>query len=105
MGVSSDDCRQMAELVGVKIFINEFVAYNELSVLIANSHTFRDYNGTWTRLNDDILLHDSNITLVGGVLRVRKQFITMFLLHVCLIGIAIIIPGVRFRTSGVHLVS
>ena len=72
MGVSIDDCRKMAELIGVKIFINEFVAYKDLSVLIDNSRTFRDYNGTWTRLNDDIHLHDTNITLVGGVLHVRR---------------------------------
>ena len=34
MGVSLDDCRTVAELIGVKTFINEFVAYGRLGRLI-----------------------------------------------------------------------
>ena len=70
MGVAYDDCRQVAELVGVKIFINEFVAYSDLGVLIDNSETFNEYNGTWVKVNDDIYLPDTNTTLVGGVMEV-----------------------------------
>lgn len=31
MGVAWDDCPVVAELLGVKLFLNEFVAYQELS--------------------------------------------------------------------------
>ncbi|XP_033101662.1 solute carrier family 28 member 3-like isoform X2 [Anneissia japonica] len=34
MGVEWEDCREVAELIGVKTFINEFVAYERLAVLI-----------------------------------------------------------------------
>ena len=34
MGTSLDDCRMVAELIGVKTFINEFAAYERLGVLI-----------------------------------------------------------------------
>ena len=36
MGVEPKDCRIVAELVGTKTFINEFVAYDKLSDLIKN---------------------------------------------------------------------
>ena len=34
MGVETDDCRRVAELIGLKTFLNEFVAYDELGKLI-----------------------------------------------------------------------
>ena len=34
MGVKTKDCRKVAELIGVKTFLNEFVAYARLGVLI-----------------------------------------------------------------------
>ncbi len=36
MGVEWDDCGKVAELLGIKTFINEFVAYERLSELISN---------------------------------------------------------------------
>ena len=30
MGVAQEDCRQVAELIGIKTFVNEMVAYTEL---------------------------------------------------------------------------
>ena len=36
MGVEWDDCPTVASLLGTKMFINEFVAYQELSKLIQN---------------------------------------------------------------------
>ena len=33
MGVNVEDCRKVAQLIGVKTFVNEFVAYLELKVL------------------------------------------------------------------------
>lgn len=70
MGIHTDDCRKVAELVGIKVFINEMVAYTDLNVLIDNTAMFHKYNSTWTAINDDIILDDWNVTLVGGVLQV-----------------------------------
>lgn len=42
MGTYFSGCRKVAELVGIKIFDNEFVAYKELSILIANNKNFTD---------------------------------------------------------------
>ena len=73
MGISVDDCRRVAALLGIKTFLNEFVAYVELSKLINNRHTFTDYlttNGTWYYIKDDIFLVDSNTTLINGVITV-----------------------------------
>ena len=36
MGVSWDDCFIVAELLGIKTFLNEFVAYEEMNKLIKN---------------------------------------------------------------------
>ena len=36
MGVEWEDCGKVAELLGIKTFINEFVAYERLGVLIGN---------------------------------------------------------------------
>nr|CAB3266200.1 sodium/nucleoside cotransporter 1-like [Phallusia mammillata] len=44
MGISWSDCFKAAELVGTKVFLNEFIAYEELAVMIDN----RD-NGTIPR--------------------------------------------------------
>ena len=44
MGTDWDDCRLVAELIGTKTFINEFVAYERLSQLIEN----RDIPGAET---------------------------------------------------------
>jgi len=74
MGAEAEDCRKVAELIGVKIFINEFVAYTELSRIIENKDIFDEYTstygGNWTRNNDDIFLSATNTTLVGGILQV-----------------------------------
>ena len=37
MGVESTDCRKIAELIGVKVMINEFVAFEQLAVLTDNT--------------------------------------------------------------------
>ena len=36
MGVEWNDCMIVAKLVGVKTFINEFLAFNQLSILLKN---------------------------------------------------------------------
>ncbi len=74
MGVELDDCRQVAKLIGIKTFLNEFVAYGELGELINNRAALDEHvnnNGTWYYEGDDIILVDTNVTLIDGVLSVN----------------------------------
>ncbi|ESO12305.1 hypothetical protein HELRODRAFT_62058, partial [Helobdella robusta] len=51
MGVKVEDCRKVGELIGVKTFINEFVAFQELGTLIKNRKKLNEHiakNGTWS---------------------------------------------------------
>ena len=73
MGVDPDDCRKVSQLIGVKTFLNEFVAYGELSVFINNKVSFDEHlnmNGTFRYDGDDIILEGTNTTLTGGILQV-----------------------------------
>lgn len=47
MGIEWEDCFKCAELLGTKIFLNEFIAYEELARLIDNKD-----NGTFVKLNE-----------------------------------------------------
>jgi pyrimidine nucleoside transport protein len=65
MGVDVDDCRKVAQLIGTKTFLNEFVAYQELGGLIDNRKSFDNHvanNGTWFWSGDDVIL----TSLLGG---------------------------------------
>lgn len=76
MGVDANDCRKVAELIGFKTFINEFVAYTNLATLIENKEVFNAYpNDNWYMINDDIFLPDTNTTLVGGFISVSMTFV------------------------------
>ena len=76
MGVPPTDCRIVGKLIGIKTFINEFVAYDSLSTIIKNdanltwytSHS--NYTGGYRYEGLDITYTDFNHTLVGGVLKV-----------------------------------
>ena len=70
MGVAVADCRKVAELIGIKIFINEYVAFTELGQIIDNTVIFNDYNGTYEETWSGIYLVDTNTTLDGGVMEV-----------------------------------
>ena len=77
MGVTLKDCRKVAELLGFKIFTNEFLAYTELSKIINNRHVYdnytRVYNSSGRILNNgDVYLPAINTTLVGGVMEVCR---------------------------------
>lgn len=96
MGVAPSDCRRVGELIGIKTFINEMVAYKHLGVFITNkknltwyeglvnstnSSSVVGYTGDWTyNLNGDILYTDLNITLVGGILQERSVVIATYAL-------------------------
>ncbi|XP_076439690.1 solute carrier family 28 member 3-like isoform X2 [Babylonia areolata] len=85
MGVDSEDCRRVAQLIGYKVFSNEFVAYTELGHLLDNRDTLHNYTTTFgantTILYDDldIILPRWNSTrLHGGVLMARSEVIATY---------------------------
>ena len=55
------------------MFINEFVAYLQLITLMENGVEFRDHlagNGTYMHDGRDVILLETNTTLIGGVMNV-----------------------------------
>jgi len=77
MGVNVADCRKVADMIGTKTFLNEFVAYRQLSQLIDNRETLDRHvtnNGTWYWRGDDVILTSSGLNdtiLTNGVITVR----------------------------------
>ena len=43
MGVPVDDCRPVGKLLGLKLFVNEFVAFSEMADLIENRKAYDEY--------------------------------------------------------------
>ncbi|KAK3103289.1 hypothetical protein FSP39_018224 [Pinctada imbricata] len=95
MGVETVDCRRVAEMIGIKTFINEFVAYTSLSVYIDNQKNLTWYEGlrnttnnatgevftaAWYKEGNDIHYRDLNITLKGGILEQRSVVISTYAL-------------------------
>ena len=82
MGVNVPDCRKVAELIGTKMFLNEFVAYSQLSQLINNRETLDRHvteNGTWYWRGDDVILTSPGLNdtvLTNGVITVRSLYST-----------------------------
>jgi len=78
MGVEPGDCRQLGTLIGLKTFLNEFVAYDHLSKLIKNTDAFAKHvslDGAFGYTGDDVVLFDYNgtttdLTLFSGVIKV-----------------------------------
>jgi len=76
IGVDVPDCRRVAELIGTKTFLTEFIAYLQLSGLIRNRQDFESHvarNGTWYWSGDDIILRTpglEDVTLMNGVISV-----------------------------------
>nr|XP_022334486.1 sodium/nucleoside cotransporter 1-like [Crassostrea virginica] len=86
MGTDVPDCRKVAELVGIKTFTNEFLAYKELSILIANRKNFTQYTAVWNASSDwfyqgdDIILHHVNQTLKKGIISDKSEVIATYAL-------------------------
>ena len=85
MGTETTDCRKVAELIGVKTFLNEFIAYAQLKDLIANRNALNNYtmyfNTTkWHWEKDDVMLDISGEILKGGVLSVSLKHIFVSIL-------------------------
>ena len=85
------DCRRMGELVGVKTFTNEFIAYKRLKVLLDNRNVFKNYsmfydvtNSSNVAYNDmDVHLTQWNVVLEKGFLSVSQEQFN--LLDACLL--------------------
>ncbi|XP_013421719.1 solute carrier family 28 member 3 [Lingula anatina] len=85
MGTDAVDCRKVAELIGIKTFLNEFVAYDALGKLINNrdilqSYTKQNFTEGPQYIFDVIFLPATNQTLVGGVLTPRSEVIATYAL-------------------------
>ncbi|KAK0058302.1 solute carrier family 28 member 3 [Biomphalaria pfeifferi] len=95
MGVDQDDCKIVAELIGTKIFLNEFVAYVDLSKFIKNQITFDDYISNYTSLfnttaenltdawywvGDNIYLNYTGTTLERGLIGNRSVVLATYAL-------------------------
>ncbi|KAK7108522.1 solute carrier family 28 member 3-like [Littorina saxatilis] len=92
MGVDEEDLLKMGELIGIKTFLNEFVAYSHLSVFINNRKTFNTYKrnftlglptnptGSWSFVDGGIFLADINQTLAKGVMTERSIVISTYAL-------------------------
>ncbi|KAL5007441.1 hypothetical protein ScPMuIL_016247 [Solemya velum] len=87
MGTDADDCSKLAELIGIKTFTNEFIAYLRLSKLIQNGKVFNNYTsfynatGSWYAENGNIVLGDwQNTTLIGGYMSAKSELISTYAL-------------------------
>ncbi|XP_053373013.1 solute carrier family 28 member 3-like [Mercenaria mercenaria] len=85
MGVETGDCRKVAELVGVKTFTNEFIAYGNLKVLIQNRKdlgNYTDYFNTteWFWENDNVILNITGQVLEGGFITEKSEIIATYAL-------------------------
>jgi hypothetical protein len=76
MGVDAADCRQVAQLLGTKTMLNDFVAFHQLGGLLANRRALDDHvtnNGTWFWRYDDIVLTSpsaNDVVLTNGIISV-----------------------------------
>ncbi|XP_060589512.1 sodium/nucleoside cotransporter 2-like [Ruditapes philippinarum] len=85
MGVEPDDCRKVAELVGVKTFTNEFIAYGDLKVLIQNRKDLGNYtdffNTTdWFWKDENVVLNITGAVLKGGFISEKSEIIATYAL-------------------------
>ncbi|RUS69890.1 hypothetical protein EGW08_022348 [Elysia chlorotica] len=86
MGTEPADCRKVAELVGVKTFTNEFVAYEKLAILLKNRQVFEayeknsNYTGQWEYSGHDINLTATGQILEKGLLSKRSEVIATYAL-------------------------
>ena len=86
MGVAAEDCRQVGSLLGMKTFLNEFVAYVQLSKVIRNKDLLNDHldlNGDVEYSGMNVILKALNetmedTTLIYGVISVRCDHIPIF---------------------------
>ncbi|KAL8570252.1 hypothetical protein ACOMHN_029952 [Nucella lapillus] len=83
MGFALQDCLVAGRILGVKIFSTTILSFIQLGTIVKNSQKLEDYisvtNGTWNYVGDDILLHGTNTTLVGGVMTERSGILATYM--------------------------
>jgi len=62
-GIDSEDCRGVSKLIGIKMFVNEFVAYSELGKIIDFGNQIRDNNTFEFYRNGSMSLPDGMVML------------------------------------------
>lgn len=78
MGVDTQDCRRVAQLIGYKTFTNEFVAYIEMGKLLDNGKVYSNYTATFgpdapiEHNGLDVTLTQWGTVLIGGFLTVSN---------------------------------
>ncbi|XP_025093354.1 solute carrier family 28 member 3-like [Pomacea canaliculata] len=86
MGVDTQDCRRVAQLIGYKTFTNEFVAYIEMGKLLDNGKVYSNYTATFgpdapiEHNGLDVTLTQWGTVLIGGFLTARSELITTYAL-------------------------
>ena len=76
MGVEAQDCRIVGRMVGIKTFINEFIAYEDLGRVKSNRITYDSLKSNYTRDqwtvdgSSNWILTEANLKLTGGVITV-----------------------------------
>ncbi|GAB1607593.1 solute carrier family 28 member 3-like [Argonauta hians] len=86
MGIAKEDCMQVAEMIGIKTFLNEMIAFSKLHDFVQNRITFDNYTNyynssdSWSYSGNDIFLHNENITLKGGIMQERSEVISTYAL-------------------------
>ncbi|XP_052250658.1 solute carrier family 28 member 3-like isoform X5 [Dreissena polymorpha] len=85
MGVEPNDCRKVAELIGVKTFTNEFIAYERLKVLIQNRKDLANYTSfyntdAWFWDKGNVILNITGQVLTTGVITEKSEIITTYAL-------------------------
>lgn len=97
MGIRTVDCFKVAQLIGVKIFLNEFLAYKQLGQLIENQQivsqfinatltnstqagifTSDAFNNTFYCSKTALHLITTNATIIGGFISVSWKYLIIF---------------------------
>ncbi|KAM3172474.1 hypothetical protein ACTXT7_014456 [Hymenolepis weldensis] len=79
MGVPSEDCLKIAELIGIKSMLNEFVAFERLGIIIKDSNTYKLFKSTAisieTAKNGSVIMqleNTTNLVFKYGILNTER---------------------------------